>query len=386
MSKTSIFTTITPLPRGITRQSVIDTYHSHVEMIELNPLVVERFKCKPPNYAPSDEFYSTWYTIKGMHLRLPPALHHLIILLDKVNYLPGGLASGSVSYHAVFHDLPDGLQTHVYAPLGLDIRAKWSVGGSLPGEPLQKPEMGLEHVPRTGLYVREDVRIKCNIMMMSFVKKTFKESHSKLVERLVEKAHLIESENANERLRALREVGPKERMGHGDIFIAPPPGYELQPDMNGQHISIYSNKSESSASTAPNSMNEHSPGLSQSSTATGLSTHPSSPPYHAVNYPREDQHASISIQYQDEFEAYQRERSESAATLPSLSFLPSTTYDPSCTKPQHKRSHSHDVRQSTRYVAFPMYKPTLDELRCEGPPVPPKDKDKDKRFVFELPA
>jgi len=223
-------------------------------------------------------------------------------------------------------------------------------------------------------------------MMMSFVKKTFKESHSKLVERLVEKAHLIESESANERLRALREVGPKERMGHGDIFIAPPPGYEFQPDMNGQHKSIYSNESESSRSTAPNSMNEHSPGLSRSSTATGLSTDPTSPPYHDLDYVRANQHVSISIQYQDEFEDYQRERSESAATLPSLSFLPSTTYDPSYSKSQHKRSHSHDVRQSTRYVAFPVYKPTPDELACEGPPVPPKDKDKKKRFIFELPA
>ncbi|KAF2744490.1 hypothetical protein M011DRAFT_371156, partial [Sporormia fimetaria CBS 119925] len=175
MSKTSVFTTITPLPAGVTRQSVIETYHSHLEMIDLNPLVVDRFQCKPPNYAPAEEYYATWYTIK-----------------DKVSYLPGGLASGSVSYHACFHDLDDGLQTHVYAPLGLDIRAKWSVGGSLPGEPKVPVELGIG-APREGLYVREDVKMKCNILMMSFVKKTFKESHSKLVERLVEKAHMIEA-------------------------------------------------------------------------------------------------------------------------------------------------------------------------------------------------
>ncbi|PSN68492.1 hypothetical protein BS50DRAFT_449257, partial [Corynespora cassiicola Philippines] len=174
MSKTSIFTTITPLPAGITRQSVLETYRNHVEMIELNPLVVERFNCKPPQYAPAEEYYSTWYTIK-----------------DKVAYLPGGLATGSVSYHACFHDLPDGLQTHVYAPLGLDIRAKWSVGGSLPGEPKKPVELGIG-APREGLYIREDVRMRCNIMMMSFVKKTFKESHAKLVDRLMEKAHVLE--------------------------------------------------------------------------------------------------------------------------------------------------------------------------------------------------
>ncbi|PVI08629.1 hypothetical protein DM02DRAFT_7666 [Periconia macrospinosa] len=217
MSRTSVFTSITPLPSGITRQSVLDAYHNHVEMIELNPLVVERFQCKPPSYAPEEEIHSTWYTIK-----------------DKVSYLPGGLAAGSVSYHACFHDLTEGLQTHVYAPLGLDIHAKWTVGGSLPGEPKAAVELGLK-APASGLYIREDVRMKCNIMMMGFVKKTFKDSHAKLVDRLVEKAHIMESEAANRRLQMLKNLAPGERSGHGDIFIAPPPGYQDEPQEQQKH-------------------------------------------------------------------------------------------------------------------------------------------------------
>ena len=70
MPKTAFFTTITPLPAGITRKSVFDMYHDHLAMIDLNPLVVERFMCKPPRYAPTDEYWSMWYTIKGMLLRL----------------------------------------------------------------------------------------------------------------------------------------------------------------------------------------------------------------------------------------------------------------------------------------------------------------------------
>jgi hypothetical protein len=66
MPKTVFFTTITPLPAGITRKSVFDMYHDHLAMIDLNPLVVERFMCKPPRYAPTDEYWSMWYTIKGM--------------------------------------------------------------------------------------------------------------------------------------------------------------------------------------------------------------------------------------------------------------------------------------------------------------------------------
>lgn len=72
MPKTVVFTTITPLPAGITRKSVLDMYKDHLAMIDLNPLVVERYKCKPPAYAPTSEYYATWYTIKGAHYRQNP--------------------------------------------------------------------------------------------------------------------------------------------------------------------------------------------------------------------------------------------------------------------------------------------------------------------------
>ncbi|KAJ4348901.1 hypothetical protein N0V95_005080 [Ascochyta clinopodiicola] len=148
-------------------------YRDHLAMIDLNPLVIERYKCKPPNYAPTSEYYATWYTIK-------------------------------------------------------DIRGKWSVGGSLPGEPKQHTQTG-HKVPRNGLYIREEVSMTCSKLLLGFVKKTFKDSHSRLVEKLVERAHILESNFANERLKALRNVEPRERMGHGDIFIAPPPDYQFAP-------------------------------------------------------------------------------------------------------------------------------------------------------------
>lgn len=68
----------------------------------------------------------------------------------------------------------------------------------------------------------------CSSLLLGFVKKTFKDSHSQLVEKLVERAHILESNIANERLQALRNVAPRERMDHGDIFIAPPPDYPGQ--------------------------------------------------------------------------------------------------------------------------------------------------------------
>ncbi|KFY19530.1 hypothetical protein V493_07922 [Pseudogymnoascus sp. VKM F-4281 (FW-2241)] len=182
MSKRSVFTTITPLPAGVTRKHVLDTFHNHVEMIDLNPLVAKRHPMKPPPNATPEEFHCAWYEVT-----------------DRVFFLPGGVYSSKVSYPACFHDLPNGIQTHVYAPMGLEIKGKWTLGGSLPGEPREAVEMGL-NVPMVGLYVREDVDMKCNIMLTSFVKKTFKKSHAELVARLSVKAQLQEAAETNNQL------------------------------------------------------------------------------------------------------------------------------------------------------------------------------------------
>ncbi len=171
MSKRSVFTTITALPPNVTRDVVLDFFHNHEEMIDLNPLVKERHPIRAPADADADEAARcTWYS-----------------LTDAITYLPGGLASGDVSYTCAFHDLPDGLQTHCRAPLGVDIRDRWSLNGSLPGEPAEPVELGLD-APAAGLYIREDVDLRCNVFMAGFVKKTLKKSHAALVAHLAAKA------------------------------------------------------------------------------------------------------------------------------------------------------------------------------------------------------
>lgn len=182
MSRRTVFTTLTSLPTGITREIVLESLHNHVSMIDLNPLVEERHAIKAPAKATPEEFHCIWYS-----------------MTDKVQYLPGGMYSGKVTYSACFHDLSNGLQTHCYAPMGLDIKGKWTVGGTLPHEPVEPVEMGLG-APKHGLWLREDVDMKCNILMTSFVKKTLKKAHATLVDRLVEKSHLLEAEAHNSRI------------------------------------------------------------------------------------------------------------------------------------------------------------------------------------------
>ncbi|KAI2607264.1 uncharacterized protein GGS25DRAFT_495001 [Hypoxylon fragiforme] len=172
LSKRTNFTTISPLPAGVTREAVISFLHSHVEMIDLNPLVIERHPIPPPAHAPAEEQRCVWWS-----------------LTDKISYLPGGVATGDITYTAAFHDLPTGIQTHVYAPMGTEIRERWSLNGTLPGEPLEPVELGIG-APRQGLYLREDVELRCNFMMSSFVKKTLKKAHGTLVARLLEKSQV----------------------------------------------------------------------------------------------------------------------------------------------------------------------------------------------------
>jgi len=167
MSKRSLFTQITPIPAGVTRDAAVAWLHNHEQMIRLNPLVQRLGRSTPPPHAPQDEHDCTWYEIT-----------------DQINYLPGGLWSGEVTYKACFNDLPDGIQTHVYAPAGLELRERWSVGGSEPGEKRKEPrELGVD-VPREGLYIKEDVDMRCSIFLTAFVKKNLSKSHRAVLEKV----------------------------------------------------------------------------------------------------------------------------------------------------------------------------------------------------------
>jgi hypothetical protein len=177
MKKKTTYTSITPIPSFIPRQLAIDMLQSHGEIIELNPLVTGFEAIKAPRNAPADEFYATWYEIS-----------------QRIQYIPGigKLGSGAIKFNGCFHDMPWGLQTHTYAPAGVDLRNKWQICGNQPGEPPIQRELGLG-APPEGLYLREDIEIKCNVTMVSFVKREMQAASKKMVERLVKKAELLDS-------------------------------------------------------------------------------------------------------------------------------------------------------------------------------------------------
>ncbi|KAM4060369.1 hypothetical protein HRG_002061 [Hirsutella rhossiliensis] len=176
MSTRNVFTVLTPLPPSITRETAVGFLHNHVEMIDLNPLVTDRHPIDPPPHASPEEQSCIWFSVT-----------------DRLAHWPGS----HVSFTCAFHDLERGLQTHCYAPLGVDIRETWSVAGSLPGEPREPVELGLG-APASGLYLREDVDLRCNFVMATFVKRTLKRAHATLVEHLVAKAQLQQQQSQSQ--------------------------------------------------------------------------------------------------------------------------------------------------------------------------------------------
>jgi hypothetical protein len=196
MRKKAQYVNITPIPSFIPRQLAIDFLHSHGEIIELNPLVTGHQPIKAPRDAPADEFYSTWYEIS-----------------QRIQYIPGigKIGSGAIKFRGVFHDLPFGLQTHTYAPANVDLRNKWQICGNQPGEPPEPKELG-SGAPPEGLYIREDVEIKCNVTMVNFVKKEMKAAAKIMIERLVKKAELLDSGA----LQALMENGRLKTVNPAD--------------------------------------------------------------------------------------------------------------------------------------------------------------------------
>ena len=201
LRKKDTFTVITPIPGFIPRQLAIDILHSHSEVITLNPLVLEHKPIAAPQNAETDEYYSTWYEIT-----------------ERVTFVPGigKMGASIIKFNGCFHDMPWGLQTHIYAPMNVDLRNTYRISGNQPGfEPPEVPEIGLKALgaPSDGLYLREDIEIKCNVTVMSFVKSQLKKAGKEMVQRIIKKAELLDAGVLQAMIQdgKLKTVNPADR-------------------------------------------------------------------------------------------------------------------------------------------------------------------------------
>ena len=167
--------------------------HSHSEIIELNPLVTATKPIPAPREAAADEYFAQWHEI------------------EEIITWGFGLKK-KIKFRGVFHDMPWGLQTHIYAPMGVDMRSKWQIRGNQPGEPREPRELGMD-TPQEGLYLREDIEIICNIALTGFVKKEAKAATLTMVERLTRKAELLDEGvlHAMFEQGRLKTINPKQQ-------------------------------------------------------------------------------------------------------------------------------------------------------------------------------
>ncbi|EGS21727.1 uncharacterized protein CTHT_0035940 [Thermochaetoides thermophila DSM 1495] len=227
LRKKENFTIITPIPGFIPRQLAIDILHSHSEVITLNPLVIDHKPIPAPSNAETDEYYSTWYEIT-----------------ERIQFVPGlgKIGSSTIKFNGCFHDMPWGLQTHIYAPMHVDLRNTYRICGNQPGvEPPEVPEIGLRALgaPADGLYLREDIEIRCNVTVMSFVKSQLKKAGGEMVKRIIKKAELLDAGVLQAMIEdgKLRTINPADRTHlpnsrwkcPGDFYYTSPP---LRPSEN----------------------------------------------------------------------------------------------------------------------------------------------------------
>lgn len=294
MRKKESYTTITPIPGFIPRQLAVDILHSHSEVITLNPLVIDHRPIQAPRDAASDEFYSTWYEIT-----------------ERMQFVPGigRMGSGKIKFNGCFHNLPQGLQTHTYAPMNIDIRIKYRVEGNQPGvEPPPHHELGLEElgVPRDGLYLREDIEIRCNVTLAKYVKESLKTASKEMVSRIIKKAELLDSGV----LQAMIEDGKLRTINPNDRSRASHAGSFGQQDNFGR------------TSTSPR------PGSQQSQLQSHAPGSPGPVPY---QIPRNSVSSGPSYQTYlgQQYQPYQRQPSPPQHHMPQVAELPSQYVPPS---------------------------------------------------------
>ena len=173
----------------------------------------------------------------------------------------GKLGSGKLTFRGCFHDMPWGVQTHMYVPFGVDLRHKYQIKGNQPGEPPEPKELG-SNAPAEGLYLRVDCQIKCNMAMVGFVKKEMKAASKAMVERMLRKAELIDAgvlQAMFDDKGKLTTVNPNDRTTK---LLEP---NSTAPNSPGTFHSVY----------GPNGINLRSPSHPQSAYARQSSYYPS---------------------------------------------------------------------------------------------------------------
>ncbi|KAH6653361.1 hypothetical protein BKA67DRAFT_537045 [Truncatella angustata] len=149
-----------PLPSGVAPALVLRLLQSHDDLMDLGSLTKERHPIKPPAEAPPEEHHHTWQWYS---------------ITEKFR-LPKDVGSGEFGSKVGFLDLPNGMISHVYSQLGVEVRDYWTIS-------TRPPKSNKE----SSLWLKVDSEIKCKLILKSFVKWKVKQSRLGFVHRVIDK-------------------------------------------------------------------------------------------------------------------------------------------------------------------------------------------------------
>lgn len=130
------------------------------------------------------------------------------------------------------------------SPANIDLRNTYRIAGNQPGvEPPEPQEIGLAALgaPKDGLYLREDIEVRCNFAMVSFVKAQFKKASTEMVNRIIKKAELLDAGILSAMIEdgKLRTVNPHDRSyaraaGNAPLLLTPSSPYQESRPASGR--------------------------------------------------------------------------------------------------------------------------------------------------------
>ena len=107
--------------------------------------------------------------------------------------------------------------------MNVNLRNKYRIGGNQPSfEPPEIPEISIKALstPSDRLYLKEDIEIKCNIAVISFVKSQTKKAGGEMVRRIIKKAELLDAGILQAIIKdgKLKTINPADRSNPTSLY------------------------------------------------------------------------------------------------------------------------------------------------------------------------
>lgn len=160
---THTFKVSTPIPAGVTEETMMSVIQDYENMFKLQPLIVKSREVPVPD---------TEIDYEDPHFKLGDPMKGYIIT-DRLQIIPGiDAAHTFIDYPALLQTSADGVRSLAHAAAGVVVKGFWHVERASGSE--------------DGLVLVEDTVAEAFVLLMPFVKNTMETAHRELSKKLVD--------------------------------------------------------------------------------------------------------------------------------------------------------------------------------------------------------